>query len=105
MSVHASLHVICRDDMSRVCFQKRDVNTILSRQTIESLTLEREVGFDTYLCRVVSLSKDTFTPQKVLVYPGSAEAVAHPYMTVKLLTGTLNTNTNKHLRLSASSDV
>ena len=44
MSVHASFHVICRDDMSRVCFQEQDVNMILNRQTvIESLTLEREV--------------------------------------------------------------
>ena len=29
----------------------------------------RGQGFDTYLRRVVSLSKDTFTPRKVLVIP------------------------------------
>ena len=40
-------------------------------------------GFDTYLCRVVSLNKDTFNSQKVQVIPD---------MTEKLLTGTLSLN-------------
>ena len=34
---------------------------------VESLTPKREVGFDTYPRPVVSLSKDAFNPQKVLV--------------------------------------
>ena len=53
----------------------------------------RSWGFDTYLRRVVSLSKDTFTPQKVLVIP--RKRWLHPNMTEKLLTGMLSNNTNK----------
>ena len=53
----------------------------------------RGVGFDTYLRRVVPLSKDTFTPRKVLVIP--RKQWLHPDMTEKLLTGTLSINTNK----------
>ena len=34
---------------------------------VVSLTPKREVGFDTYPRRVVSLSKDAITPRKVLV--------------------------------------
>ena len=45
-------------------------------------------GFDTYLCHVVSLSKDTFTPRKVLVIPRKWWLC--PDMTEKLLTGMLN---------------
>ena len=64
---------------------------------VESLTLEREVGgFDTYLCHVVSLSKDTFTPRKVLVIP--RKRWLRPDMTEKLLTGTLSINTNKQTK-------
>ena len=54
----------------------------------------RGQGFDTYLCRVVSLSKDTFTPRKVLVIPRKRWLCSH--MTEKLLTGTLSINTKKH---------
>ena len=43
-------------------------------------------GFDTYLRRVVSLSKNTFTPRKVLVIP--RKRWLRPDMTEKLLTGT-----------------
>ena len=34
---------------------------------VQSQTPKREVGIDTYPRRVVSLSKDVFTPRKVLV--------------------------------------
>ena len=50
-------------------------------------------GFDTYLRHVVSLSKDTFTPRKVLVIPNK-QWLRHD-MTDILLTGTLSINTNK----------
>ena len=49
-------------------------------------------GFDTYLHRVVSLSKDTFTPRKVLVI--SRKRWLRLDMSEKLLTGTLSINTN-----------
>ena len=49
-------------------------------------------GFETYLCRVVSLSKTLYSP-KVLVIP--RKLWLHPNMTEKLLTGTLSLNTNK----------
>ena len=42
---------------------------------VESLTLKREVRVRYLPCRVVSLSKDAFTPQKVLVNPGSGGTV------------------------------
>ena len=45
-------------------------------------------GFDTYIHRVVSLSKDTFTPRKVLVIP--RKQWLRPDMTEKLLTATLS---------------
>ena len=41
-------------------------------------------GFDTYLGRVVSLSKDTFTPRKVLIIPRKRRF--RPNMTEKLFT-------------------
>ena len=50
-------------------------------------------GFDTYLRRVVSLSKDTFTPRKVLVI--SRKRWLRPDMTEKLLTGMLSLNKTK----------
>ena len=50
-------------------------------------------GFTTYLRRVVSLSKDAFTPRKVMVIP--RKRWLRPDMTEKLLTGTLSINTNK----------
>ena len=53
----------------------------------------RGMGFDTYLRRVVSLSKDTFTPRKVLAIP--RKRWLRPDMTEKLLTGTLSINTNQ----------
>ena len=49
-------------------------------------------GFKAYLHRVVSLSKTLYSP-KVLVIP--RKRWLHPDMTEKLLTGTLNLNTNK----------
>ena len=55
---------------------------------VECQTLERE--FDNYLRLVVSLSKDTFTPRKVLVIP--RKRWLHPDMTEKLFTGTLSPN-------------
>ena len=59
---------------------------------IEHQTPELEVGFETYLSRVVSLSKTLYSP-KVLVIPRKGWLC--PDMTEKLLTGTLNLNTNK----------
>ena len=50
-------------------------------------------GFDTYLRRVVSLSKDTFTPRKVLVIP--RKRWLRPDMTEKMFTGTLSLNKTK----------
>ena len=47
-------------------------------------------GFDTYLRRIVSLSKDTFTPRKVLVLP--RKRWLRPDMTEKLFTETLSLN-------------
>ena len=55
-------------------------------------------GFDTYLRRVVSLSKDTFTPRKVLVIP--RKRWLRPYMNEKLLTGTLSFNKTKPNQIS-----
>ena len=46
--------------------------------------------FDTYLCRVVSLSKDTFPPRKVLVIP--RKRWLHLDMTEKLFNGMLSHN-------------
>ena len=59
-------------------------------------------GFNTYLRRVVFLSKDTFTPQKVLVIP--RKRWLPPDMTEKLLTGMLSINTNKVLSLTTEID-
>ena len=50
-------------------------------------------GFDTYLRRVVSLSKDTFTSRKVLVIP--RKRLVRPDMTDKSVTGTLSLNKTK----------
>ena len=52
-------------------------------------------GFDTYLRRVVSLSKDTFTPRKVLVVP--RKRWLRLDMAEKLFTGTLSHNKTKML--------
>ena len=49
--------------------------------------------FDTYLHHVVSLSRDTFTPGKVLVIP--RKWWLHPNMTEKLFTGMLSLNKTK----------
>ena len=49
--------------------------------------------FDTYLCRVVSLSKDTFTHRKVLVIP--RKRWLRPDMPEKLFPGTLSRNKTK----------
>ena len=59
---------------------------------VESL---RGRGLDTYLRCVVSLSKDTFTPRKVLVIPW--KRWFRPDMTEKMLAGTLSINTNKQI--------
>ena len=62
---------------------------------VEYLTPEREFGgggVDTYLRCVVSLSKDKFTPQKVLVVP--RKRWFRPDMAEKLLTGKVNINMN-----------
>ena len=48
-------------------------------------------GFETYLCRVVSLSKTLYSP-KVLVIP--RRRLLRPDMTETLLNGPLNLNTN-----------
>ena len=50
-------------------------------------------GFDTYLRRVVSLSKDTFTPRKVLVI--HRKRWLRRDMAEKLFTGTLSLNKTK----------
>ena len=60
---------------------------------VDRLTPEPEVvGFETYLCHVVSLRKTLYSP-KVLVMP--RKRWLRPDMTEKLLTGNLNLNTNK----------
>ena len=66
---------------------------------VDSDSGARSRGLDTYLRRVVSLSRDTFTPRKVLVIP--RKRWLRPDMTEKLLTGTLciNTVTNKQTNL------
>ena len=62
---------------------------------VERRTPEREVGgFETYLRRVVSLSKTLYSP-KVLVIP--RKRWLRPYISERLLTGTLNLNTNKQI--------
>ena len=53
-------------------------------------------GFETYLCRVVSLSKTLYS-LKVLVIP--RKRWLRPDMTEIFLTGTLNLNTNKQIVL------
>ena len=64
---------------------------------VEFLTPERELwGFDTYLRRVVSLSKESFTPEKVLVLPRKRWLC--PDMTEKVLTRTISINTNKQMK-------
>ena len=55
----------------------------------------RGQGFETYLCPVVSLSKTLYFSE-VLVIP--RKWWLHPYMTEKLLTGTINLNKNKMIR-------
>ena len=52
----------------------------------------RDRGFDTYLRRVVSLRKDTFTPRKGLVIHVHRKHWLRPDMTEKLFTGTLSLN-------------
>ena len=49
-------------------------------------------GFETFRRRVVSLSKDTLTPRKVLVIP--RKRWLFPDMTEKLFTGTLSLKNN-----------
>ena len=51
----------------------------------------RGPGFETYLRRVVSLSKTLYSPKVLVNYPGSDGSV-----TEKLLTGTLSLNTTNH---------
>ena len=59
---------------------------------VERRTPEREVGVETYLRRVVSLSQTLYSP-KVLVIP--RKQWLRPDMTEKLLTGMLSLNTTK----------
>ena len=59
---------------------------------IEPRTPEREVG-GIYLRHVVSMSKATLTPRKVLVIP--RKRWLRPDMTEKLFTGTLSLNKTK----------
>ena len=54
---------------------------------------KRGLGFETYLRRVVSLSKTLYSLKVLVNYPGSGGS--RPDMTEKLLTGTLSLNTNK----------
>ena len=56
-------------------------------------------GFETYVHRVISLNKTLYSP-KVLVIP--RKQWLRPDMTEKLLTGTLNLNTNKYRCLKMS---
>ena len=56
----------------------------------------RGPGFETYLRRVVSLSKTLYSPKVLVNYPGSDGSV--PDMTEKLLTGTLSLNTTNQLK-------
>ena len=53
-------------------------------------------GFETYLSRVVSLSRTVYSP-KVLVIP--RKRWIRPNMTEKLLTGTLSHNTHTHKKV------
>ena len=59
---------------------------------VERRTPEQGLGFETYLRRVVSLSKTLYSP-KVLVIPRKQWLC--PDMTEKLLTGMLRLNSNK----------
>ena len=59
---------------------------------VEPQTPEREVGGLIPTSAVLSLSKDTFTPRKVLVIP--KKRWLRPYMTEKLFTGMLNLYTS-----------
>ena len=52
-------------------------------------------GFETYLRRVVSLSKTLYSLKVLVNYPGSSGSV--PTWQKKLLTGTLSLNTNKSI--------
>ena len=75
-----------------ICIGKR------SDSVVERRTPEREVGGpETYLRRVVSLSKILYSP-KVLVIPRKRRL--RPDMTENLLTGTLNLNTKKQANIS-----
>ena len=59
---------------------------------VERQTAEREVGFETYLRRVVSLSKTLFFPKALVI---SRNRWLHSDITEKLLTGMLSLNTNR----------
>ena len=60
------------------------------------------LGFETYICRVVSLSKILYST-KVLVIP--RKRCLRPDMTEKLLTGMLSLNTNKYGQLSDLAEI
>ena len=55
----------------------------------------RGPGFNIYLPHVMSLSKDTFSPKKVLVIP--RKRWLRHNMTEKLLTGKVSINTKKNI--------
>ena len=77
-------------------YGKKQNNFLLQSLVVEFQTPDREVGgFDAYLRRVISLSKDTFTHLKVLVIP--RKRWPRPDMTKIMLTGTLSINTNKRI--------
>ena len=60
---------------------------------VEARSGARGRGFDTYFRRVVSLSKDTFTPRKGLVIP--RKRWLRPDMIEKMFTGMLSHNKTK----------
>ena len=66
---------------------------------VKRQTPEREVGFETYLRCVVSLSKTLSLLPKVLVIPRKLWVCSD--ITEKLLNGTLSLNTNKQSRIPA----
>ena len=80
-----------------ICFKFKLVSCIQTEKNLGARWLsgrvsERGQGFETYLRRVVSLSKTLYS-LKVLVIPRMQWL--HADMTEKLLTGTLSINTNK----------
>ena len=82
---------ILGDSDSQISLTCRAVRWLIGRA---SNSEARGRGFETYLHHVVSLGKTLYFP-KVLVIP--RKRWLRPDMTEKLLTGTLNINTNKQI--------